>query len=429
MDHDINILWKEIVEDFNTTAAIWQLFVIGAILAISGLLNLHLRKQILAGKINTVYKMLLGGVERLFFPFSAFLLLLIARYSLESWMHVGLLRLGARMLLAMVIIRSIAYILRYVFSPSAWLHSFERVIAWTVWVVVALHISGFLNPVLQILEDVQFTVGKQKLNLLLLLQGGLTIVVTMLIALWLSRTIELRLMASSSINGNWRVIMVKVVRMVAVVVALLMSMAVVGMDITMLSVFGGALGVGLGFGLQKIASNYVSGFIILMDKSLHMGDVVTISNHYGIVKELRSRYIILRKQDGTEIIIPNETMITDVVINHTSAAYKAKVPIPVQVSYESDLDLAIRLLKEIGRTHERTIKDETAIDVTIKSFGQSGIDLVLALWVVNPEEATAKLQSDIYYAIWQRFKANNIQIPYPQQDVRIISAPNLAQSS
>ena len=186
---------------------------------------------------------------------------------------------------------------------------------------------------------------------------------------------------------------------------------------------------GLGFGLQKIASNYVSGFIILMDKSLHMGDVVTISNHYGIVKELRSRYIILRKQDGTEIIIPNETMITDVVINHTSAAYKAKVPIPVQVSYESDLDLAIRLLKEIGRTHERTIKDETAIDVTIKSFGQSGIDLVLALWVVNPEEATAKLQSDIYYAIWQRFKANNIQIPYPQQDVRIISAPNLAQSS
>ena len=429
MDHDINILWKEIAEDFNTTAAIWQLFVIGAILAISGLLNLHLRKQILAGKINTVYKMLLGGVERLFFPFSAFLLLLIARYSLESWMHVGLLRLGARMLLAMVIIRSIAYILRYVFSPSAWLHSFERVIAWTVWVVVALHISGFLNPVLQILEDVQFSVGKQKLNLLLLLQGGLTIVVTMLIALWLSRTIELRLMASSSINGNWRVIMVKVVRMVAVVVALLMSMAVVGMDITMLSVFGGALGVGLGFGLQKIASNYVSGFIILMDKSLHMGDVVTISNHYGIVKELRSRYIILRKQDGTEIIIPNETMITDVVINHTSAAYKAKVPIPVQVSYESDLDLAIKLLKEIGRTHERTIKDETAIDVTIKSFGQSGIDLVLALWVVNPEEATAKLQSDIYYAIWQRFKANNIQIPYPQQDVRIISAPNLAQSS
>lgn len=422
MDHDINILWKEIAQDFNTTAAIWQLLVIGAILAISGLLNLHLRKQILAGKVNTVYKMLLGGVERLFFPFSAFLMLVIARYSLENWMHVGLLRLGARMLLAMVIIRSIVYVLRYVFSPSAWLHSFERVIAWTVWVVVALHISGFLNPVLQVLEDVQFTVGKQKLNLLLLLQGGLTIVVTMLIALWLSRMIELRLMASSNINSNWRVIMVKMVRMVAIVIALLVSMAVVGIDVTMLSVFGGALGVGLGFGLQKIASNYVSGFIILMDKSLHMGDIVTISSHYGIVKELRSRYMVLRKLDGTEVIIPNETMITDVVINHTSAAHKAKIPIPIQISYDSDLDVAMRLLKEIGAAHQRTIKDGSAVDVIIKSFGESGIDLQLSVWVADPEEGSSKLQSEIYYAIWQRFKANNIEIPYPTRDVRIVAA-------
>jgi small-conductance mechanosensitive channel len=208
---------------------------------------------------------------------------------------------------------------------------------------------------------------------------------------------------------------------VAIVIALLMSMAAVGIDVTMLSVFGGALGVGLGFGLQKIASNYVSGFIILMDKSLHMGDIVTIRGFYGIVKELRSRYIVLRKLDGTEFIIPNETIITDVVINHTSAAHKAKVPIPVQISYESDLDLAIKLLQEVGRTHERTIRDESAVEVIIKSFGQNGIDLQLAIGVLNPEEGTAKLQSEVYYEIWQRFKANNIQIPYPQQDVRIIS--------
>lgn len=429
MDNDINILWKEIVQDLSTVSALWQLFVFALILGVSGLLNLHLRKQIAAGKVNTVYKMLLGGIERLFFPFVAFLLLVVARYSLESFMHVGLLRLAARMLLAMVIIRSLVYVLRYVFSPSAWLHSFERVIAWCVWVVVALHISGFLDPALQILEDVQFSVGKQKLNLLLLIQGGLTIVITMLVALWLSRMIELRLMASENINSNWRVIMVKLVRMVAIVIALLMSMAAVGIDVTMLSVFGGALGVGLGFGLQKIASNYVSGFIILMDKSLHMGDIVTIRGYYGIVKELRSRYIVLRKLDGTEFIIPNETMITDVVINHTSAAHKAKVPVVVQISYESDLDLAIKLLQEIGRSHERTLRDEAAVEVIIKSFGQNGIDLQLAVGVLNPEEATAKLQSEVYYEIWQRFKANNIQIPYPQQDVRIISgqaALNLA---
>jgi small-conductance mechanosensitive channel len=422
MDNDINILWKEIAHDLSSVAALWQLFIIGAVLAVSGLLNLHLRKQIAAGRVNVVYKMLLGGIERLFFPLVAFLMLLAARLSLEHWMHVGLIKLSVRMLLAMVVIRSFVYVLRYVFSPSAWLHSFERVIAWTVWVIVALHISGFLDAALQILEDVKFSVGKQKLNLLLLLQGSLTIVITMLAALWLSRIIELRLMAATNINGNWRVIMVKLVRMVAIVIALLMSMAAVGIDITMLSVFGGALGVGLGFGLQKIASNYVSGFIILMDKSLHMGDIITIGNYHGVVKELRSRYMILQKPDSTEIIIPNEMMITDVVINHTSAAHTAKVPIPVQISYESDLDQAIAILKEVGRTHERTIQDDAAVDVTIKSFGQNGIDLILAIWVPNPEEGTAKLQSEIYYEIWQRFKANNIQIPYPQHDVRIISA-------
>lgn len=428
MDNDINTLWEEIFRDINSVTALWQLLVLGSILGLTGLLNLHLRKQIEAGTINPVYKMLLGGIERLFFPFTAFLLLVITRYSLEQFMHVGLLRLAARMLLAMVIIRSLIYVLRYVFSPSAWLHSFERAIAWVVWVVVALHISGFLNPTLKVLEDISFSVGNQKLNLLMLIQGALTIVFTMLLALWLSRTIELRLMASTNINSNWRVIMTKLVRMIAIVIALLVSMAAVGIDVTMLSVFGGALGVGLGFGLQKIASNYVSGFIILMDKSLHMGDIVTISSHHGIVKELRSRYMILRKLDGTEVIIPNETMITDVVINHTSAAHKAKVPIPIQIAYESDLDVAMQILREVGQSHQRTMKEGNSVDVIIKSFGESGIDLQLSVWVADPEEGSAKLQSEIYYAIWKRFKVQNIEIPYPQRDVRIISARSGAES-
>lgn len=423
MDNDIQLLWKEIVQDLNTVSTLWQLLVIGLILTISGLLNLHLHKQIAAGRVNTVYKMLLGGIQRLFFPFVAFLLLIIARYSLHHWMHVGLLRIAARMLLAMVIIRSLVYVLRYVFSPSAWLHSFERVIAWSVWVLVALHISGWLDPCLRVLEDVRFRVGKQQLNLLLLIQGLLTIIVTMLVALWLSRMIEMRLMASSNINSNWRVIMVKLVRMVAIVVALLVSLAAVGIDVTMLSVFGGALGVGLGFGLQKIASNYVSGFIILMDKSLHMGDILTISNHYGIVKELRSRYMILRKLDGTEVIIPNETMITDVVINHTSAAHKARVQVAVQIAYQSDLDVAMQILQQVGQEHPRTIKDDTAVDVVIKGFADSGIDLQLSVWVADPEEGTAKLQSDILYSIWQQFKQQQIEIPYPQREIKIIAQP------
>lgn len=420
MNAEIQTIWQEIVADLTTKSALWQLLLLATVLGIARLLNWHLRKQMDKGQINPVYRLLLGGVERLFFPFSALLMLAISRYALSGFMHVGILRLAARMLLAMIVIRLIVYVLRYVFSPSAWLHSFERVIGWSIWVIVALHLSGFLDPVLQLLEDVEFKVGKQTLNLLLLLQGTLTILVTTLVALWLSRMIELRLMAAETINSNWRVIMVKLVRMVAIVVALLMSMAAVGIDITMLSVFGGALGVGLGFGLQKIASNYVSGFIILMDKSMHLGDVVTISNHYGIVKELRSRYMILHKLDGTEVIIPNETMITEVVINHTSAAHKANVNIVVQISYESDLDMAMQIVQEEGASHERTLKDNPVV-VTIKSLAESGIELQLSLWVADPEHGSAVLQSDVYYHILKRFKAHQIEIPYPQRQIHMKS--------
>lgn len=415
---EVHIIWQEILHDFNSTTVLWQVGVVVSILVLALLLGKHFQR-----KLSVFEGGLVRGLQNVVFPLSAYLLFALAVYGLAGWMNVGILRLFMRLMMAMAIIRTTVYVLRYVFAPSLWLQSFEKMIAWGVWVMVALHISGLLDQLLTAMEEVTFSVGKQQLNLLLLLQGLMTVVVTMLLTLWVSRMIELRLMAASNINGNLRVILVKVIRMLAIVLALLVSLSAVGIDLTMLSVFGGALGVGLGFGLQKIASNYVSGFIILMDKSLHMGDIVTIHGHYGIVKELRSRYMLLRKQDGTEIIIPNEMMITDAVINHTSAAHKAKVPIPIQISYESDLDLAIKLLKDIGTAHQRTIKDDSAVDVTIKAFAESGIDLLLSLWVLNPEEATAKLQSEIYYEIWQRFKANNIQIPYPQRDVRVISAP------
>lgn len=420
MNTEIHTIWNEVVADLTTKTALWQLLIITMVLLLAGLFNWHLNKQLAKGNVNPLYKLLLGGVERLFFPFFAFILLLITRYALNGLMHVGMIRLVARMLLAMVVIRLIVYVLRYVFSPGAWLYSFERVIAWVVWGMVALHLSGFLDQLLLLMEDVEFKIGKQQMNLLLLLQGLLTILLTTLFALWLSRMIELRLMSAQNISSNWRVIMVKLVRMIAVVIALLMSMAAVGIDITMLSVFGGALGVGLGFGLQKIASNFVSGFIILMDKSMQMGDVLTIGNHNGVVKELRSRYMILRKLDGTEVIIPNEMMITEVVINHTAAEHKAKINIPIQISYDSDLDLAMLLLKEAGSTHDRTLKAEP-VNVIIKGFGESGIDLELSLWISDPEQGSAFLQSDIYYRVWQQFKVNNIHIPFPQRDVHIVA--------
>ena len=180
-----------------------------------------------------------------------------------------------------------------------------------------------------------------------------------------------------------------------------------------------ALGVGLGFGLQKIASNYVSGFIILMDDSMHMGDVITVDSHYGVVSEMRTRYMVLRKLDNTEVVIPNETLITNAVINHSLTDRRANILMPVQVSYESPLELAMQLMRDVALRYPRVLKEPEPA-VQIKGFADNGINLSLAFWIPDPEEGSASLQSAIYLDIWKAFQANSISIPYPQREVRIL---------
>jgi small-conductance mechanosensitive channel len=286
--------------------------------------------------------------------------------------------------------------------------------------LLALHLSGILPEILSALEEIEFNIGKNPVNLLLALQGVLTILITIFIALWCSRIFENRLLRVSNINMNLRVVLAKLLRVMLLFIAILIALSAVGLDITMLSVFGGALGVGLGFGLQRIASNYVSGFIILLDKSMQIGDVVTIDIHYGVVSDLRTRYLVLRKLDGTEVIIPNETMITNPVINHSFTDHKARVQMPIQVSYDSELELAMQLMREAAERHPRVLV-EPAPTVQIRGFGESGIDLMLIVWIPDPEEGSAALQSEIYLEVWQAFKQNKISIPFPQREVRILN--------
>jgi small-conductance mechanosensitive channel len=234
--------------------------------------------------------------------------------------------------------------------------------------------------------------------------------------------IENRLMRAEKIDVNVRVVLSKLVRIALSVMAILIAMSGVGIDITLLSVFGGALGVGLGFGLQKIASNYLSGFIILLDDSMHIGDVVTVDIHYGVVSELRFRYMVLRKLDDTEVVIPHETLMTTAVINHTNAEHKARIAMPIQVSYEGDLELAMALMKGAAKAHARVLETPSP-DTQIKGFGENGIDLSLTFWIPDPEDGSAILQSEIYLEIWRNFKKHGIVLPYPQREVRILSTP------
>jgi len=414
----IHLIWHEVLTDISTPAALWQLVIVFVACTIAWAINGALRAYVMRNAPEN-WKLSIGGLNRVLFPLSTLLFVLIAKLILAQWQHVSLLILASKLLLAMAIIRLTVYVVRYITEPGGMLKALENTISGLIWVVMALHLSGVLPDILNALEEIKFNIGKNPVNLLLALQGILTIVVTIIIALWFSRVIENKVMRVQHINMNLRVVLAKLLRVFLLFIAVLIALSAVGLDITMLSVFGGALGVGLGFGLQRIASNYVSGFIILLDKSMQIGDVVTIDSHYGVVSDLRTRYLVLRKLDGTQVIIPNETLITAPVINHSFTDHKARVQMPIQVSYDSSLELAMQVMKGIADDHPRVLV-EPEPSVQVKGFGESGIDLMLSIWIPDPEEGSASLQSEIYLEVWRQFQKNNISIPFPQREVRIL---------
>ena len=420
--NNIQFILQEILSDLATPASWWQISVVVAAFLTAWAINGGLRAYVMRNAPDH-WKLGIGGINRVLFPLSALFFVWLGELALTSWQHTSILILASKLLLAMAAIRLIVYVVRYITEPGGMLKTLGSTISGVIWVVLALHLSGVLPSIIDALEAVKFNIGKNQINLLVALQAVLTVIITILIALWFSRVFENRLMRVQDINMNVRVVLSKLLRIFLLFIAVMIALSAVGLDITMLSVFGGALGVGLGFGLQRIASNYVSGFIILLDKSMQIGDVVTIDMHYGVVSDLRTRYLVLRKLDGTQVIIPNESLIINPVINHSFTDHKARVQLPIQVSYESDLELAMRLMEEIAHDHPRVLV-EPAPAVHLRAFGESGIDLMLTVWIPDPEEGSAALQSEINMKIWQAFKANDISIPFPQREVRVLNMPS-----
>lgn len=417
MPQSTHNLLTELLSDLEQTRMLWQLAVLGFSLALawgfSRLLRSHLPKSEGAAKVG------LGGVSRVAFPLIALLLVVIGKTVLKNWHSVNLLNIATSLLLAMALVRLAVYALRKIFTPSGWLHSSERFIATAIWIGLALHLTGFLPEILDAMDELSFHAGKLKISLLTILSGILSVLVTLVAAMWLGQVLETRVMATEHLDMNLRVVLSKLFRALLVVLGILVALPLAGIDITVLSVFGGALGVGIGLGLQKIASNYISGFIILLDRSIHPGDVLTVDNRFGTVSQLTARYLVLRNSDGTEAIIPNDTLITSTVINHSYSNREMRIGIPVQVSYQSDLDRAMTIMRQAAENHPRVLKDPEP-KTFLKAFGENGIDLEMSIWINDPEEGQLNLRSDINLEIWRQFQGADIEIPYPQRDVRII---------
>lgn len=413
--------WLEIWSDLNSEVVLWQLGVLAASLLLAWVINRMLSQQI-SRNASESWKAGVGGIRRVLFPLLALALVTIGRLILQHWQHVTVLKLASTLLVAMVVVRLAVYMLRYVFSPSSLVRAMESLIVTVVWGVVALHLTGLLPELTTLLDELSFSIGSRKISVLLVLQAIVTALMTLVATMWVGRLLENKVMHAEQIDMNLRVVFSKLLRVLLILVGVLVALSAVGFDITLLSVFGGALGVGLGLGLQKIASNYVSGFIILLDHSLHLGDVLTVDGHYGVVHQLRARYLVLRKLDGTEVVIPNDTLITSTVISHSFSDRKARVLIPVQVSYDSPLERAMQVMRDAALRHPRALVDPEP-DVLVQGFGESGIDLQLSIWVDDPEEGFASLKSALYLSILEGFREQGVVIPFPQREVRVMRRP------
>lgn len=399
---------------------LWQLCAILAALGLSFFTNQIIKNYVVGSAVNN-WKMATDGLVRIISPIIILIVLFLSKIYLDTFQTTSILHIAISLINALIVIRLGIYFIRYLIKPSPWIRALENTIASLVWVIVALYLFGLLSPIRETLTQIQFSFGDNNFSLFLVLQVIFGSALAVLFAVTLGQFIENRLMKVDQLDMNARVMLNKILKITLYVVAVVVALSSIGLDLTFLSIFGGAFGVGLAFGMQKIASNYVCGFIILLDKSIHIGDILMVGEHYGAVTLIRSRYTVLRKLDGIEVIIPNETLISENIINHTFTDRKSRISIDVQISYKSSVDKAFEIMLNSAKNESRVLNDPEP-SVFLMKFADSGIDLMLSFYIVDPEEGSWGLKSDIYREIWNEFQKHGIEIPYPYRTVEIINS-------
>ena len=397
-----------------------QLCAILVALGLSFFSNQIIKNYVVGSAVNN-WKMAADGLVRIISPIIILIVLFFSKIYLDTFQTTPFLHIAISLVNALIVIRLGVYFIRYLTKPRPWIRALENTIASLVWVIVTLYLFGLLSPIRETLDQVQFSFGDNNFSLFLVFQILFGSALAVLFAVTLGQFIENRLMKVDQLDMNARVMLNKVFKITLYVIAVVVALSSIGLDLTFLSVFGGAFGVGLAFGMQKIASNYVCGFIILLDKSIHIGDILMVGEHYGVVTLIRSRYTVLRKLDGIEVIIPNETLISENIINHTLTDRKSRISIDVQISYKSSVDKAFEILLNSAKNESRVLNDP-APSVFLMKFADSGIDLMLSFYIVDPEEGSWGLKSDIYREIWSEFQKQDIEIPYPYRTVEIINS-------
>ena len=319
-------------------------------------------------------------------------------------------------LVSLLVIRVTVRVLRAAYPESQLMRVFERSLSWVVWLGTVLWVVGVLPVLLDEMDQIRWTLGGSEVSLRNLLEGLVSVVLVMVVALWISAAVEARLLRGAGATLSLRKMASNAVRALLLFVGLIFALSAAGIDLTALGVLGGAIGVGIGFGLQKLASNYVSGFVILAERSVRIGDIVTVDGFEGRITDINTRYTVIRALSGRESIVPNEMFITQRVENASLADRNVLQQSVVQVAYGTDVEpLMAALTETVGQVPR--VMAQPGVSVRLTSFAADGLELTVFYWIGDPENGSANVRSDVNLAILRLLVSRGVEIPFPQRVV------------
>jgi len=320
------------------------------------------------------------------------------------------------LLTAWVVIRLTASLVR----DPVW----SRFVALVAWTIAALNIVGLLEPTMTVLDGIAVTLGGLRISALTIVRAMLSLALLLWVATLASRVLERRITSSPNLTPSLQVLTTKLLKIVLVAIAIVVALRTVGIDLTAFAVFTGAIGVGIGFGLQKAVSNFISGISILIDKSIKPGDVISVGDTYGWVSSLGARHVSVITRDATEYLIPNEELVSRQVVNWSYSNFEVRLKLPLGIGYGADVRLAIALCEQAASETSRVLETPKPVCL-VKGFGDSAINLELRIWINDPRNGVSNVKSEVFLRIWDKFRANAIEVPFPQRDLHVKTLPEI----
>jgi len=357
-------------------------------------------------------------------------LVLLARSMLLAMsFDVSMLDAAARLIGIYIVVRVAALLFAASLGNKSWMQHWEIRATLFIWLAIAAEYLGWLDPIISTLDSIGMAAGKSRITLWSVLKLLFTLTLFVLVAAWISRWVERRLKKLSNLAPSTRIGIAKFSNAFLIGLSILMGLNAAGVDLTALTVLTGAIGLGLGFGLQSIAANFVSGFVLLLDRSIKPGDVISLSGqsgtsteNFGWVQELRGRYVVVRDRDGVEMLVPNQQLISNAVINWSYTDPRIRLKLPIRLSYRDDPELALRILIMACEGQRRVLHEPAPVS-RLMHFSDSGIELELRFWISDPQEGVNNVRSDVNRTIWRLFKENNLTMPVAQREILVHNSP------